>query len=618
MKLRNRRTGKAIPVWTGCLFSGWMTAAAAEYLLLPVELRELGDTAFLGEMSVFRVGSITCVCAVLFFILSGRGRRPGVFRWTAAAAFGLLMGASLLSVFSWGFLGVSCLVLGVLISWGIFGWNSSCEATGKKRPASKSQVVLTVVFAVLIFLLISAWTVGRVYCYNAPTYDFGIFSQMFYNMKTSGLPLTTLERDGLLSHFKVHMSPVYYLLLPVYCLFPTPATLQVLQAAVITSSVIPLWKLGEIKGLSGGQRMLLCVLFLMLPGFSGGVGYDFHENCFLAPLLLWLFYALERKTTVLVVFVSFLTLGVKEDAAVYTAVIGLWLTARSLLCYQRTELWHLLTGIGLIGGSVVYFWVVTGYLVRFGDGVMTYRYANFMHDGVSLAEVVRAVLVSPGKLLYECTDPEKLSYIALTLLPLMGLPLWTQRFERFILLIPYILINLMSDYVYQHDLFFQYNFGSTAFLIYLTAVNLADIKWGKAKTAALLAAGVVSAVCFGWIIVPQAVKYPAQCGRYAEYYSQIREALDEIPEEVSVTASTFYTTQLSQREIIYDVGYASREHLMSTDYIVLDLSADYKKWEAGNPGGGLENLRELLVDAGYSMHSELSGVLVIYHRQNTE
>ena len=29
-----------------------------------------------------------------------------------------------------------------------------------------------------------------------PTYDFGIFAQMFHSMRTTGLPITTLERDG--------------------------------------------------------------------------------------------------------------------------------------------------------------------------------------------------------------------------------------------------------------------------------------------------------------------------------------------------------------------------------------------------------------------------------------
>ena len=41
-------------------------------------------------------------------------------------------------------------------------------------------------------------------------FDFGIFSQMFYYMKESGLPLVTCERDRLLSHFAVHFSPIYY------------------------------------------------------------------------------------------------------------------------------------------------------------------------------------------------------------------------------------------------------------------------------------------------------------------------------------------------------------------------------------------------------------------------
>lgn len=73
-------------------------------------------------------------------------------------------------------------------------------------------------------------------------------------------------------------------------------------------------------------------------------------------------------------------------------------------------------------------------------------------------------------------DVEKLKYIGLTMLPLVGIPIFTRRYERFILLIPYLLFNLMSDYRYQHDIMFQYNFGSIACLIYLVLVNIADMK----------------------------------------------------------------------------------------------------------------------------------------------
>ena len=49
----------------------------------------------------------------------------------------------------------------------------------------------------------------------------------------TGLPVTTCERDRVLSHFAVHVSPIYYLFLPFYALFPSPVTLEVLQALLL-------------------------------------------------------------------------------------------------------------------------------------------------------------------------------------------------------------------------------------------------------------------------------------------------------------------------------------------------------------------------------------------------
>lgn len=53
-------------------------------------------------------------------------------------------------------------------------------------------------------------------------------------------------------------------------------------------------------------------------------------------------------------------------------------------------------------------------------------------------------------------------------------------------------------------------------------------------------------------------------------YAQIGEFLSQIPEDAPVAATTFYTTPLSQREVLYDVRYCSQEHLLSTQYVVLD------------------------------------------------
>lgn len=594
----------------------WLLAAVIEYLRLPSQLRDLSSLDGLAQMSLPRILAITCIGTGLLWLLSHFARTRTAERWSLPCIFAVLAAAALRASFTWAFLGVSLLILAVLIVYSVHGWDSSPELVAKAKPAHRAYLWLTAAFTALFFLLASAWTVGRVLSFSAPTYDFGIFSQMFYNMKTSGLPMTTLERDGLLSHFHVHMSPIYYLMLPFYCLVPTPATLQVLQAAVIASSVIPLWKIGKHRGLSGAQRMCLCLLLLLLPAFSGGTGYDIHENCFLTPLLLWLFYGIDRKNTVITAISALLTLTVKEDAAVYVAVIALWLIVKTVLRFKKPDIKDLVTGIVMLVASLLWFFLVTKYLAEVGDGVMTYRYDNFIYDGSkSLLTVVKSVLLSPMKTLYECVDAEKLYYIAMTLLPLLGLPLLTRRYERYILLIPYILVNLMSDYTYQHDIFFQYGFGSTACLIYLTAVNLADLKINWQRVFALAAAAAVSAACFGAVIVPRAMQYPLQSVRYFDYYQDIRDTLSQIPEDASVTASTFYTTFLSERELLYDVGYASQAHVLDTEYVVLSCTDKCAKYEAGQEGSGLQNLKKLLEEKGYTPISQIPDVLIIYQRK---
>ena len=446
----------------------------------------------------------------------------------------------------------------------------------------------------------------------APTYDFTIFAQMFHSMKTTGLPITTVERDGPLSHFAVHVSPIYYLLLPFYCLAPYPATLQVLQAAVLASALIPLWKLGRHHGLKPWQRCLLCLVLALYPAYSGGASYDIHENAFLTPLILWLLYGLDRRSMPVTAAFALLTCMVKEDAAVYVAVIALWQLVRGIL--RKDEKWNFLAGAALMAGSVAWFLAVTGYLAQSGDGVMTYRYKNFMFDGSdSLFTVIRAVLLCPMKAVYECVDPEKLEFIGLTMLPLLGLPLITRRYERYILLIPYILVNLMSNYQYQHSIFFQYTYGSTAFLFYLTMVNLADAKLDRRVTLAGMA--VAAALLFALNVIPKASLYPRYCMTYAETYAQRREILAQIPDDASAAATTFFTAPLANRETLYDIRYSSREHILECEYVVVSLTdtSSFKKY-ATSDENGREMFVKFLEGNGYEVFAELENQMVIYKR----
>ena len=610
---KNENTRKTAAPLIRHLLLAWLTAAAAELLLLPAELKTMNGLQGVAAMSLPRLLIVT---GILMAILEGTSRllRCGGERWMLFGVFAVLAAVVLSASFTWPFFCATMLLMALLLVYACYGWNGS-KGQMPSKQGSYLAVSLTAVLALGFFLLVSAWTVGRVYSFSTPTYDFGIFAQMFHSMKSTGLPITTVERDGALSHFAVHVSPIYYLLLPFYMIVPRPETLQVLQAAVLASAVIPLYLIAKRHGLPPFVRTALCALLLLYPAYSGGTSYDIHENAFLTPLILWLFYALDCKSIPLTAIFAVLTMMVKEDAPVYVAVVALWLLLRGIL--HRNSKWGLAAGGLLLVSAIAYFAAATAYLTNSGDGVMTYRYNNFIYDGSSsLVTVIKAVLLSPMKAVFECVDKDKLEFIGLTLLPLAGIPLLTRRYERFILLIPYVLVNLMSDYQYQHDIFFQYTFGSTACLIYLVTVNLADIRDQKLRFGALALALCISASCFGAQILPKATQYPKQCKTYQAYYDSLRAVLDTVPEGTSVAATTFYTTYLSQRDILYDVRYASQEHILSCEYIVLSAT-DKNSYKAYAVDGekGFENFVAVLEAHGYEKTAEYEGRLEVYKKQ---
>lgn len=599
------------------LFCGWLTAALIEYLLLPSALQQLEGLDGLAAMSFPRLCIVTVVVGFVLWLLAQKFAFVRIERFLMVGGFALLSIVALIRSFSWILAAVCALILTVLVVYAVKGHDLRVVVYHADKKATLLPRIVTAILALSFVGFVSAWTVSRVLSFSTPNYDFGIFSQMFYSMKTTGLPMTTVERDGLLSHFAVHVSPIYYLMLPFYCLAPTPATLQVLQAVVLASAVIPMWLIGQRHGFAPWLRVLMCAAVVLYPTTAGGTSYDLHENCFLLPLILWLLYAIDMENIWLCGLFGILTLCVKEDAAVYVAVAGLYLVVRTLAtpCANRAK--NILTGLGLLLGSIVWFAAVTGYLAEHGDGVMTYRYKNFMYDGGnSLLTVVKAVLMSPMKMLFECADSEKLDYLLQTMLPLLGLPFITRKFDRYILLIPYILLNLMSDYVYQHDIFFQYNFGSTAFLLYLTAVNLSDLRISWVRIAAAVTCVAVSLTFFCCLIIPKATPYIETYQTYKDYYTGVSQALDQVPDDTSVATGTFYVTYLSQRSTLYDIRYCSEEHLLDCEFVVLKCKSenDYKKYKKyGN--SGFDGIVNLLEDNGYELYYQYGSVLVIYRQR---
>lgn len=457
-------------------------------------------------------------------------------------------------------------------------------------------ILLATLAGLVCFGGIAVLGVLRYKTFGTPNFDFGIWCNMFYNMKETGLAMVTCERDMLLSHFAVHISPVYYLLLPFYCLFPSPLTLQIGQAVVLAAGVIPVYLLARHFKLSNQHTVLCTILYALFPVITTGCSFDLHENCFLPLLLLFTFYFYEIKKPFAMYLCAILVLSVKEDAAVYLLFFALFLIISEKKC---------LHGSVLAAMAVGYF-LLCGYLLETtGTGMMSDRYNNLIYntdDG--LVGAIKTIFLNPGYLLTQLFADEdlkwdKVMYIIYMLLPLGVLPFVTKKPSRWLLVAP-MLINLLTMYPYQPRIGFQYHFGVAAFLIYAMLKNLPDIKSPEVRRTLLC---VATAACLCSYLITAGPLVGSRIKNWEENhesFEQMEAFLEEaVPEDASVAASTFLLPHIADRDEIYEVYY--HKNKPDVEYVVLDAryTVDYEKFYAA------------YTDLGYTVVDRLDNRIVI-------
>lgn len=479
-----------------------------------------------------------------------------------------------------------CIFMGAVTVYCVGDW---IKVRFKKLPT----LIIIGIFGLAFTLFVGLLTSFMYLRHLTPCYDFGIFSQMFNYMKETFQPLTTCERDKLLSHFAVHFSPIYYLLLPFFCIFPTPVTLLIGQAAIIASGLIPLYLICKKYKLSNNAAILFALCYILMPSMANGCFYYLHENKFLTAIILWLVYALEKNKWVPTIIFTFLLLAVKEDAPVYAAVLGLYF----VLSRCRIS-----KGAAVFGISVIYFIVVSYFMAKYGLGTMSYRYDNFIYDGSgSLITVIKAVILNPIYAIYESFDEEKIKFLLQMLVPVAFMPLMSKKPSRIVLFIPFILLNLMSDYQYQHDINFQYTYGSAAFLFFLMIMNYSDMKPGfRSKVLAVAAtSSVLMFMCNTYYRSDGFKNYKADVENGS--IEVIDDALELVPEDASVAVSTFLLPNLFDHREIYE--YESTQYRDSVEYIVLDLRFSTDDF----------TVDEYLNNPDYDTVTNIPGKIAIFH-----
>ena len=451
-----------------------------------------------------------------------------------------------------------------------------------------------ILLSVFLFSLISVVGILRYLTFRSADFDLGLFSQIFESMRKTGHQLSTIERDQLMSHFGVHVSPLFYLILPIYALFPTPITLQVVQALFVAISLWPLYLLCRHYRLPDKLTSTVLILYTLYPALSSSCFNDFHENCALPFFLFFLIWAFEKERTLYIILFTILTFSIKEDAVILVGCLAF---------YHILEKRHQLKAVILLSASILYFGITLIILNHYGNGMLGYMTNFTMNEKNGLAQVLTAIVLNPGYSLLQCFNlSDKIFYLAFLLLPL-GSMLLTKHYHRYILLTPFFLMNLMPYHSAVYTLGFQYHFGVSIFLFYLLIMNLSEQDSGKLKTWALLS---LTAVLL--LFIPTSMKTVMKVGidfiSESSTNAQITEVLDSIPKGVSVNASPKLVPYFYQYDEIYPIT-----SLLETDYVIFDRRPDMVMYE--------DEILEKYYSEGYEQLILIENVIEVYRRSES-
>ncbi|MDY2510419.1 MAG: DUF2079 domain-containing protein [Ruminococcus callidus] len=490
-------------------------------------------------------------------------------------------------------------VAGLLLLWIITSYTVDRNMLLQTRRLSKRVCIILVIALTLLVILFTGIT--QMYhhkIFGTSCFDLGIFVQMYHSIITDGTMQVTCERAKELSHLAVHVSPIYYLLAPVYFLFPRAETLLIAQPIIVFSGVLPLCWIAKNRRFSPWTTLCLCITYLFSSSLIGPCYFDFHENAFLPPLLMWLFWSIDRKRWWAFYLSGALILLVKEDAPLYLICIGLYLFT------SKTSRLH---GGILTAVSTIYFGIVTTCLRRFGDGVMSSRFSQFYleQDG-SFVELIVNAIKNPAYFLNHLISENALAFFFMVMLPLCFLPFLTKKLSRYFLLLPFVIMNLLvsASYNAAASVHYQYAFGTWTCLFYLSTLNWQDLK--SMTRRKLVTAMACISFFSSYTMFTNNLWYREAYVEGKEHYTQMEEVMESIPEDASVACDDWHIPHLANRKIIYRLDADSAEEPSNTDFVIVreDLGKEDEKW--------IKKEQEKLKKEGYTVWDAVEGSFQVY------
>jgi uncharacterized membrane protein len=183
----------------------------------------------------------------------------------------------------------------------------------------------TVCAAFGAYCVISLW---RLFQLHPTSWDLGIYTEYVKQYADLHAPIVDIRAVGF-NLLGDHFAPGVAVLAPLFRVFPSPATLLVAQALLVSASILAVGQAArELLGVAQGR--VIAVAYGFSWGLQQMIDFDFHEIALAIPLLAFSLSALARGRIKAATWWALPLVFVKEDQGFMVGAIGLYLIVSGL------------------------------------------------------------------------------------------------------------------------------------------------------------------------------------------------------------------------------------------------------------------------------------------------
>jgi uncharacterized membrane protein len=269
-----------------------------------------------------------------------------------------------------------------------------------------------------------------------------------------------------------HAAFILYPLSIFYRIYPDIHWLLLIQAVMLASGAIPVYKLALHQGASNNQGYLLSLIYVLSPLIFNANLFDFHPDVISVPFFLWAVLFARAGKTLHFCLALIMILSCKAVFAITIIAMGIW-----LVLFEKRKL------MGLLAILVGIIWLIVSTQIVIpligGESATTVRHiGRYASLGNSYSEILMNLFLKPNLFVNKIFSVDSFVYLLLLFAPVIWF-LKNTNLSPLLVAIPTMAMSILSDDPAQRYLANQYPLPVLPFLMLIAISKIKSIDCSK-------------------------------------------------------------------------------------------------------------------------------------------